>query len=103
MPRVWAASPRLPEPAALDRLFRRNPQVTPPVDDSRARSGGDTTTFSVGRLAFTPQMIGLGLLEAIAESDLLARADPNDADHDGISGRTSLRFCSKLPAPFWKI
>jgi CxxC motif-containing protein (DUF1111 family) len=34
-----------------------------------------------------PQMIGLGLLEAIPEADLLARADPDDADGDGISGR----------------
>ena len=35
-------------------------------------------------------MIGLGLLEAIAEADLLARADPDDADGDGISGRPNL-------------
>ena len=34
-----------------------------------------------------PPMIGLGLLEAIAESDIMARADPGDADGDGISGR----------------
>lgn len=33
------------------------------------------------------QMIGLGLLEAIPEATLLALADPNDADGDGISGR----------------
>ncbi len=34
-----------------------------------------------------PVMIGLGLLEAIPESDLLALADEDDADGDGISGR----------------
>ncbi|NVO28356.1 c-type cytochrome [Donghicola sp. C2-DW-16] len=34
-----------------------------------------------------PQMIGLGLLEAIPEADILANADPDDADGDGISGR----------------
>ena len=34
-----------------------------------------------------PQMIGLGLLQAIDEADLLARADPSDADENGISGR----------------
>ena len=33
------------------------------------------------------QLIGLGLLEAIPEARLLALADPNDADGDGISGR----------------
>ena len=30
---------------------------------------------------------GLGLLEEIDEADLLANADPDDLDHDGISGR----------------
>jgi len=33
------------------------------------------------------QMIGLGLLNAIAEDGILARADPEDADGDGVSGR----------------
>lgn len=45
--------------------------------------GADTMTSP--RVA--PQMIGLGLLEAIPEADILAGADPNDADGDGISGR----------------
>jgi CxxC motif-containing protein (DUF1111 family) len=34
-----------------------------------------------------PQMIGLGLLEAVPEQTLKALADPDDSDHDGISGR----------------
>ena len=34
-----------------------------------------------------PPMIGLGLLEAIPAEDILAQADPDDADGDGISGR----------------
>ncbi len=37
-----------------------------------------------------PSMIGLGLLEAIPEADLLALADPEDLDGDGISGRPNL-------------
>jgi CxxC motif-containing protein (DUF1111 family) len=36
-----------------------------------------------------PQMIGLGLLEAVPEDQIRARADPDDADGDGISGRTN--------------
>lgn len=36
-----------------------------------------------------PPMIGLGLLEAIAEADILAAADPNDSNGDGISGRAN--------------
>lgn len=35
----------------------------------------------------TPQMIGMGLLEAIDARDIEALADPDDADGDGISGR----------------
>lgn len=34
-----------------------------------------------------PQMIGLGLLEAVPEADIVSRADPDDRDGDGISGR----------------
>ncbi len=37
-----------------------------------------------------PPMIGMGLIEAIPETDILALADPDDADGDGISGRASL-------------
>jgi CxxC motif-containing protein (DUF1111 family) len=33
-----------------------------------------------------PPMIGLGLVEAIPQEDILANADPDDADHNGISG-----------------
>ena len=37
-----------------------------------------------------PQMIGLGLLEAVPAADILAGADPEDADGDGISGRPQI-------------
>ncbi|WP_434456690.1 c-type cytochrome [Stutzerimonas urumqiensis] len=36
-----------------------------------------------------PPMIGLGLLEAIPEAAILANADPDDQDGDGISGRAN--------------
>lgn len=42
------------------------------------------TLFS---LRVAPPMIGLGLLEAIPEAAILANADPDDRDGDGISGR----------------
>ena len=38
------------------------------------------------------QMIGLGLLEIISESDILAHADEFDSDGDGISGRANYAF-----------
>jgi CxxC motif-containing protein (DUF1111 family) len=34
-----------------------------------------------------PPMIGLGLLEAVPEQQILAHADPEDANKDGISGK----------------
>ena len=41
-----------------------------------------------------PQMIGLGLLEAIRAADILAHADPDDRDGDGISGRPNVTWSS---------
>ena len=37
-----------------------------------------------------PQVIGVGLLEAVPADDLLAAADPDDTDGDGISGRPNM-------------
>lgn len=57
-------------------------------------------TYSIEDLAYGPlgddillsprlaqQIIGVGLLEAIPEADVVAAADPDDDDGDGISGR----------------
>jgi CxxC motif-containing protein (DUF1111 family) len=38
----------------------------------------------------TPAMIGLGLIEQIHPADILAHADPDDRDGDGISGRPNI-------------
>ena len=38
-------------------------------------------------LMFPPPLFGLGLVEAVAEEEILSRADPDDLDGDGISGR----------------
>lgn len=37
-----------------------------------------------------PVAFGVGLLEAIPEADILARADPDDADGDGVSGKANM-------------
>nr|WP_026198399.1 di-heme oxidoredictase family protein [Wenxinia marina] len=47
----------------------------------------------------TPQMIGLGLLEAIPATDILAHADEDDADGDGISGRPNVVWSLVHDAP----
>lgn len=46
-----------------------------------------------------PQMIGLGLLEAIPVGDILAKADPEDVDGDGISGRPNIVWSTEFDAP----
>ncbi len=52
--------------------------LDPPLDD-------DPPMRTSLRVA--PQLVGLGLLEAIEERAILAHADPDDLDGDGISGR----------------
>jgi CxxC motif-containing protein (DUF1111 family) len=49
-----------------------------------AFDGTEPARFSA---RISPQLVGLGLLEAIPESALVERADPDDEDGDGISGR----------------
>ena len=46
-----------------------------------------------------PQMIGLGLIEAIPAADILAHADPDDADGDGISGRPNIVWSPEYDVP----
>lgn len=50
--------------------------------------GGTVPSHFSARIA--PQLVGMGLLEAIQESDVEALADPNDLNGDGISGRVRL-------------
>ena len=50
-------------------------------------SNGTPATFSA-RIA--PQLVGVGLLDAVEESTILAWADENDANNDGISGRAAV-------------
>ena len=46
-----------------------------------------------------PQMIGLGLIEAIPAADIIAGADEDDADGDGISGRAQIVWSSEFDRP----
>lgn len=52
-----------------------------------AFSGVSPNYYSV---RLSPQLVGLGLLEAIPESAILELADPDDADNDDISGRPQI-------------
>jgi CxxC motif-containing protein (DUF1111 family) len=57
----------------------------------------DEATMLSPRIA--PQMIGLGLLEAIPAADILALADEGDADGDGISGRPNIVWSAEHDRP----
>ena len=50
---------------------------------------------AVGRRT-TPEIFGFGLLDAVPDSEILAYADPDDRDHDGISGRPNRFFDGRL-------
>lgn len=63
------------------KITLREPVYT--VEDLPAGAMSDKTILSA-RVA--PQMVGLGLLQAIDPADIVARADPEDRDNDGISG-----------------
>ncbi len=52
-------------------------------------TSGNPTSYST-RMA--RPLIGMGLLEAIPEADILANADPTDCNQDGISGVPNLVF-----------
>lgn len=44
----------------------------------------------------SPDVLGFGLLDAVPDSRVLARADPDDRDQDGISGRVNRFFDGRL-------
>ena len=43
----------------------------------------------------SPDLFGFGLLDAVPDHEILARADPDDRDRDGISGRVN-RFDGRI-------
>src|SRR5262249_21996811 len=48
-----------------------------------------TSAHGVGHRT-TPDLLGFGLIDAIPDAEILSRADPNDANGDGISGRAHI-------------
>ncbi|MDD8024396.1 MAG: di-heme oxidoredictase family protein, partial [Paracoccaceae bacterium] len=63
-----------------------------------ARVTPDLAPGTQTSLRVAPQLIGLGLLEVVADADILALADPDDADGDGISGRAAWVHSPSLDA-----
>ena len=63
-----------------------------PVVKVRELSYGDFADGIQLSARVAPQLIGLGLLEAVPEADIRSLADPDDADGDGVSGRVNSVF-----------
>ena len=97
-----------PHPRLGTALQSQGKAAEPTVQYSLSRfikgAYADGTRFTLRKFVYTwpdlqagaynsirvaPQLVGMGLLEAIAEKDILALADPQDKDTDGISGRVS--------------
>ncbi|MCK0137685.1 di-heme oxidoredictase family protein [Aliiroseovarius sp. F47248L] len=62
-------------------------ELQAPTYTLASSSQGPLNELTMTSPRIAPQMIGLGLMEAIPEADILANADPVDTDKDGISGR----------------
>lgn len=50
----------------------------------------------------TPPVFGLGLIEKIADATILAGADPDDLDGDGIRGRARMSTATRVGRLGWK-
>ena len=59
----------------------------PSFEVTREECPPDTNVIELRQ---TPTVFGLGLVDRISEETILANADPDDADHDGISGRARM-------------
>ena len=92
---------------AVPGLAAEGRMVIDYTEETVTLAGGETVSlrkprYSVTDLAYGPldpettfsprianPMIGMGLIQAIAAEDILARVDPDDRDGDGISGRAA--------------
>ncbi|RAK18783.1 CxxC motif-containing protein (DUF1111 family) [Salipiger aestuarii] len=77
-----------------DRAYLRKPAYT-----AADLGYGPLTPGAMLSPRVAPQMIGLGLLEAIPAAQITARADPRDADGDGISGRAAIVWSDQYDRP----
>lgn len=79
----WIEEPgRHPSDGAQYSL--RRPKLSVILADGSPLPGDFLTSLRI-----PPPVFGLGLLEAVPDQTLLALADPDDADGDGISGRVN--------------
>ncbi len=73
-------------------------QVATPALREAAGIDGEPVPAEAGARAMrtTPDLFGFGLLDAVPDEKILALADPDDGDGDGISGRPNRFFDGRL-------
>jgi CxxC motif-containing protein (DUF1111 family) len=62
-------------------------KVTPALHDALGIDQEPVPAGASVAYRTTPPVWGTGLLDAVPDSEILALADPDDRDHDGVSGR----------------
>lgn len=85
-------APPVPQEAGCDLLFAEGGpvyqlQVTPALHDALGIDREPVPADAHTAQRTIPDLFGFGLLDAVPDAEILARSDPDDADHDGISGR----------------
>jgi len=72
-------------------------KATPALEAARGISGEPTPAAASARgRRSSPDVLGFGLLDAVPDSRILAYADPDDLDGDGISGRPNHSLDGRL-------
>ncbi len=71
------------------------------LEQNNGRLVGQRLPFGDYEVRKPQQLYGIGLLEAVPESEILKAADPNDMNEDGISGR-ALMIDGKIGRFGWK-
>lgn len=61
-----------------------------PGESAAVTAGGPYQGEAEVSVRVAPMLIGLGLLEAVDEAEIMSWADEHDADEDGISGRANM-------------
>ena len=62
-------------------------RVTPALHDALGIDSEPVPPEAAKATRTTPDLFGFGLLDAVSDSTILSYADPDDRNHDGISGR----------------
>ncbi len=84
------------DPLAAQGGFVFQQEVTPALKNALGIDKEPIPPKATQARRTTPDLLGFGLLDAVPDAVILAYADPDDRDHDGISGRPNRFFDGRL-------